>query len=311
VNNLNYSFSEIMPDSALWAVRIATQLTAVDTKNHLGKHGRLMILVSYFYITGNYMSILNKVENTYLTILRLVALTGATLALIFAVVLGFSGASKLINSEPKDTPSVPITAQNYPKLDAFVSQNKPEPHSQEKTENLNKLEDKIKNSDLDAAAMNVSKYYMGVFEGTSLDHNKVRELMVKEANIFPEETQNAYFKSLNEFSAELLKKIAEQKSLVTAAQAAGQDVNTAPGLIDIDSALKWHFDRFSAMVEENKVEIEQRQQEYASAKASGTQELYIAAGSFGAFLLVVFIFIIIKIERNLRGISIVNSSAEL
>jgi len=257
------------------------------------------------------MGILNKVENAYLTILRIVALTGATLALIFAVGLGVSAASKLIDPEPKDTPSALITTQDYPKLDAFIIQNRPETHTQEKAENLKILEDKIKNSDLDASAMNISKYYMGVFEGSNLDHNTVRDLIVKGANIFPEETKNAYFKSLNEFSAELLNKIAEQKALVTAAQTAGQDVNTSSGFIDIDSAIKWHFDRFSAMVEENKAEIEQRQQNYASAKASGTQELYIAAGSFGAFLLVVFIFIIIKIERNLRGISVIHSSTGL
>ncbi|MGZ8160564.1 MAG: hypothetical protein ACXWT1_04690 [Methylobacter sp.] len=257
------------------------------------------------------MSILNKVENAYLTILRLVALTGATLALIFAVCLGVSAASKLIAPEPKDTPSALITTQDSPKLDAFLVSNKPKAQTTGKVENLNESGDKIKNSDLDASAMNITKYYMGVFEGSNLDHNTIRDLIVKGANIFPEETKNAYFKSLNEFTAELLKKIAEQKALVTAAQTAGQDVNTASGFIDIDSAIKWHFDRFSAMVEENKAGIEQKQQEYASAKASGTQELYIAAGSFGAFLLVVFIFIIIKIERNLRGISVINSSTGL
>lgn len=257
------------------------------------------------------MGILNKVENAYLTILRLVALTGATLALIFAVGIGFSAASKLLSPEPKDIPSTLLRPQNELNLETFITQNKPKAHTQEKTDDSNKVEDEIKNSDLDAAATNTSKYYMGVFEGTNVDHNKVRDLMIKGASIFPGETKNTYFKSLNEFSAELLKKIAEQKALVTATQSAGQDVNTAPGFIDIDAAIKWHFDQFSAMVEKNKAEAEQRQQEYTSAKESGTQELYVAAGSFGAFLLVVFIFIIIKIERNLRGISIINSSTEL
>ncbi|MGZ8226582.1 MAG: hypothetical protein ACXWT3_08105 [Methylococcaceae bacterium] len=256
------------------------------------------------------MSILNKVENTYLTILRLVALTGATLALIFAVVLGFSGANKLINSEPKDKPSVLITTQNSPKLDAFVSQNKPEPDSQEKTENLNKSEDKIKNSDLDTAAMNISKYFVGVFEN-SLDHDKIRDLFIQQASIIPDETKSAYFKSLNEFSTELLNKVAEQKALVSTAQSAGKEAKEIPGFIDIDAALKWHLAQFSEIVERNNAEIAQKQQELVLTKESGTQELYIAAGSFGAFLLVVFIFIIIKIERNLRGISIVNSAAEL
>jgi len=284
---------------------------AIDIAARFGDHARLMIFVSVFNLES-YMSILNKVENAYLTILRLVALTGATLALILAIGLGISAASKLLTKAPKDEPSTElITAQNKPSLDAFIAQNKSNVNTPEKTDSPNKPEDEIKNSDLDSAAMNFSNYYMGVFEGSTLDHNKVREAMIKGAITFHDETKNAYFKSLNEFSAELLKKIAEQKTLFTATQAAGQDVNTAPGFIDIDSAIKWHFYQFSAMAEKNKAEAEQKQQEYASTKESGTQELYIAAGSFGAFLLVVFIFIIIKIERNLRGISAINSVNEL
>lgn len=257
------------------------------------------------------MSILNKVENAYLTILRLVALTGATLALIFSVVLGFSAASKLISQEPKDIASAAlITPQNSPRLDVFLAQNKPEAHAPENAENLNGLEGKIKNSDLDAAVMNISKYYIGVFE-VSLDHNNVRDLLIKGASIFPEQAQKDYFKSLNEFSAELLNKVAEQKALFSATQATGQEANTAPGFIDLDSAIKWHLAQFSGIVEKNNVENEQKQQEQVLTKESGTQELYIAAGSFGIFLLVVFIFIIIKIERNLRGISTINSSTGL
>ena len=247
------------------------------------------------------MSILNKVENAYLTILRLVVLTGATLALISAVILGTSAASKLLSSEPKDAAPILVTPQNTPKLDAFLASNKPEAHVQNKVKGSNKSEGKIQNPDLVASARNISQYVKDVFQG-ELAHNKALEIFIEKSKALPEQTQNAYFKSASEFSAELLKKVVEQKALVATTREAGQDVEAAPGFLNVDAALQWHLVQFAEIVDKNNAEIAQKQQEYALAKATGTQELYIAAGSFGAFLFVVFLFIIIKIERNLRGV---------
>lgn len=257
------------------------------------------------------MSILNKVENAYLTILRLVALTGATLALILAIGMGISAASKLLNPEPKDEHSTElITSQNKPNLDAFIKQNKPADNTKEGEEKLSKTENKINNSDLDASVNNLSKYFIVVNQG-SVKIDVFREYLIKGSSALPEQTKNAYFKSLNEFSAQLLTKSAEQSALVEALQVAGKEKKDDPRFIDFDTVIQWHLIQFADIVDKHNAEIEQKKQEYASAKESGTQELYIAAGSFGAFLLVVFIFIIIKIERNLRGISVINSSAGL
>jgi hypothetical protein len=40
-----------------------------------------------------------------------------------------------------------------------------------------------------------------------------------------------------------------------------------------------------------------------AAKVSATTRMYIAAGLFGTFLLVIFLTIAIRIERNLRDIA--------
>ena len=253
------------------------------------------------------MSILSKVENAYLTILRLVVLTGATLALISAIILGTSSASKLLSSEPKDTAPALVTPQDTPKLDAFLASNKPEAHVPKKAKTSKKLEDKTQNPDLVASAKNISQYVKEVFQG-DLDHNKALGIFIEKSNRLPEETQNSYFKSANEFSAELLKKVAEQKALVATTRDAGQDVEAAPSFLNVDAALQWHLVQFAEIVDKNNAEIAQKQQEYVLAKAAGTQELYLAAGSFVTFLLVVFLFIIIKIERNLRGVSAMKES---
>jgi hypothetical protein len=47
-------------------------------------------------------------------------------------------------------------------------------------------------------------------------------------------------------------------------------------------------------------ENSRRQQEYVDKKTDGMQSLYIAAGAFGAFLMIAFLSIIIKIERDVR-----------
>ncbi|MDD3380547.1 MAG: hypothetical protein PHD68_04995 [Rugosibacter sp.] len=252
------------------------------------------------------MSILNKVENAYLTILRLVVLTGATLALISAIILGASAASKLLSTEPKAPPDL-VTAQNTPKLDAFLASNKPEARAPKNAESSKKLEEKTQNPDLVASARNISQYAKDVFQG-DLDHNQALDIFIEKSNTLPEQTRKSYFKSANEFSAELLKKVAEQKVLVATSRDAGQEVNATPGFLNVDAALQWHLIQFAEIVDNNNAEIAQKQQEYVFAKAAGTQELYIAAGSFVTFLLVVFLFIIIKIERNLRGVSAIKES---
>ncbi|PIX89634.1 MAG: hypothetical protein COZ31_01035 [Nitrospirae bacterium CG_4_10_14_3_um_filter_44_29] len=253
------------------------------------------------------MSILNKVENAYLTILRLVVLTGATLALVSAIILGASAASKLLGSEPKDTDPVLVTPGNTPKLDTFLATSNPEAEQPKNAESSTTAKDKTTNPDLDAAANNLSKYVQDVFQG-NLEVRKSREIFLEKANVLPEKTQDAYFKSANGFSVELLKKIATQKTLVATARAAYQEPENVPGFINVDAALQWHLVQFAAIIDKNNAEIEQKQQEYVLAKAEGMQELYMTAGSFVTFLLVVFLFIIIKIERNLRGISVIKES---
>lgn len=250
------------------------------------------------------MSFLNKVENVYLTILRLVVITGATLALIAAIIFGSSAAGKLLRAEPQNTDPVIVTPENSPKLDVFAALKKQAEQSPQEAPKSRKLESEVKNPDIDAVVKNISQYIRDVYQFVP-DSGKLRDIVTQRASVLPEETRNAYFKSLNEFSAELVKKIATQKAIVAAAQTAGQKPADLPGFIDVDEAMDWHFSQFSKIVDKRNADMEQKQKEYVLAKATGAQSLYIAAGSFATFLLIIFLFIIIKIERNLRGISVV------
>lgn len=232
------------------------------------------------------MSILNKAENAYLTILRLVVLAGAVLALISATILWASAVRKLLIFEPKNTAPVLVVPQNTPKLDAFLAS---------------------KNPEINVSIKNFSQYISEVLQSDP-ETNKLRAFLMEKANTLPKQNQNAYFKSLAEFSAELLQKVAEQKALVAAAKSAGQEADNAPGFINLDAAVQWHLIQFAEIVDKNNAEIAQKQQERILAKAASVQELYIVAISFAACVFVVFLFIIIKIERNLRGISVIREA---
>jgi len=243
------------------------------------------------------MNFLNKVESVYLNILRLVVITVATLALVLSVSIGISSAFKLLGAEPNGG------TIKSPKFDKFISLKVPSDNSWREvdtsieTDTAKEVKPNNIYADLDATVKNNSKYLKEVL-GAELNEYQERSEFVTYAKYLPEKYRMAYFKSANEFSAQLLGKIEEQKAIVASSRASG---NASPnGFIDISYAWKWHNDNFSASVRKNEAEVA----EHALSKASGVQDLYIAAGSFVAFLLIVFLFLIIKIERNLRGASV-------
>lgn len=245
------------------------------------------------------MNFLNKVENIYLTILRLVVITVATIALALSLFLGVSSAFKL-GAEPKDDAA--ISSINSLTLDGFISSQSPKDSNASKVEDIKKTESSEVSSDLDTAVKNTSKYVNDVFGGEQSPEVTRLHLVDFANGQLSEKYRGKYFKSANEFSSQLLSKITDQRAIVAAYRA---NKNTQPnGFININDAWKWHDSSFINLVRKNESDMDKTHEKYALAKASAIQDLYIAAGSFASFLLVVFLFIIIKIERNLRGASI-------
>ena len=75
---------------------------------------------------------------------------------------------------------------------------------------------------------------------------------------------------------------------------------TTSALDVINTALNIFTQNFSKQIEEENAKFATKQQEYIEKKAEGMQSLYVAAGAFVSFLMIVFLSIIIRIERNLR-----------
>jgi hypothetical protein len=75
----------------------------------------------------------------------------------------------------------------------------------------------------------------------------------------------------------------------------------SPGEI-VQSALDIFDKEFKTQISKSVADQEKQEQKYLTEKAEGMQSMYMAAGAFGSFLLIVFLSIIIKIERNLRPV---------
>jgi hypothetical protein len=67
-----------------------------------------------------------------------------------------------------------------------------------------------------------------------------------------------------------------------------------------NQALNLFTEKFHHDVLQAKGEQSQKQLEYQQKKAEGIQSLYMALGTFATFLSIVFLSLVIRIERNLR-----------
>ena len=96
------------------------------------------------------------------------------------------------------------------------------------------------------------------------------------------------------FLAESLDKTLSNKSVENLVAANKSAIDVVGEILDAFSQ------NFSSQITKSSEEQAKLDQKYLHEKAEGLQSLYTAAGAFGAFLLIVFLSIIIKIERNLR-----------
>ena len=72
----------------------------------------------------------------------------------------------------------------------------------------------------------------------------------------------------------------------------------------VNSTLENYIALFGKQLAEKESERDKAAAMEIERKANATQQLYMAGGAFGTFLLLVFISIVVKIERNLRNLSV-------
>jgi hypothetical protein len=112
------------------------------------------------------------------------------------------------------------------------------------------------------------------------------------------ETSTAYAKGFSES----VDKVLSDKAIESLAK-------NSSGIDVVNQLLNTFTEAFNAQIEEEQEKINTAKQEHMQAKAESSSNLYIAAGCFGMFLLIVFLSIFIKIERNLRNLEVKNPAS--
>ncbi len=231
---------------------------------------------------------LQKLENAYLAILRFVVIAVAGILLVAVVIQGLN-SFKAIQLEPEAKKITPnVSAQE---LINGLTEKPVVPQSEyhEDAGNTNTIDPNAAFYERAANAISafVSKYSGGA-EG--VDKSQVIQITKGKAeSLNDKKLVSAYAKGF----AESIEKTLTDPSVIKAAQ-------TTSTLVVINKAFDIYTQKFNEQIEKENQELAAKQQEYIEKKAEGMQSLYVAAGAFVAFLMIVFLSIIIRIERNLR-----------
>ncbi len=263
------------------------------------------------------MSIIQKLENSYLGMLRVVVIAASSFLLIAAIALGgWSIKGVLPAVEPK-MEAVSVDPKDVTELVA------PE---EKKVANVqsasNKAGVKAANAAQQAAYEKIytmAAAFIGKFSGNVQAINKngfFEYLDTKLDQYDSDEIRAQYLSGLtsvmdSSFKSLRVTAIAGSPMLVPSPEQGGDTagVETAIPLVNdkpinmVGSIINSYSQLYSKKIAVAKAAQEELAAEIQHDKATALMQLYAAAGLFGFFLLVVFLSIVIKIERNLREIA--------
>ena len=233
--------------------------------------------------------ILQNLENAYLAILRFVVIAVAGVLLVAVAILAFNSFKAIqFAPEPKNI-SPSVSAQDLIKGIVVAKPTSQATPSQENDSDKPTPDPNVHAHERAAIAIiNFVNKYSAYPE--NMEKAKVMEITEKRSNSLNDPTlASAFAKGF----AESIEKTLSDKSVINAAQA------TSP-LNVVNEALNLYTQKFNDQIEIANKEYAVKQQKYSETKAAGIQSLYVAGGAFVAFLAIVFLSIIIRIERNLR-----------
>ncbi len=240
---------------------------------------------------------LQKLENAYLAILRFVVILAAGLMLVTTAILGLN-SFKAFQNEPAELKVAPhVTAEALTKrltANSGAKAEKDPEHSQ--------------HADSAAADPNAKAYeraaklvvdFLGKdAEPSGIDKEEVISLLQDRAAIFSEgDLASAY---ITGFAESLEKTLADPAVIKLAKETSALDV--------IGEVMDAYGDQFQEQVDKAKEGHEEKLSAYHTEKAEGMLNLYMAGAMFAVFLSIVFLSLIIRIERNLRHLETKSST---
>lgn len=282
------------------------------------------------------MSIIQKLENSYVAILRVVVIVVATILLVVAAVMG---AMSLKDMLPASQPKIEMGSVDPKDVLAEVTpgDKRATPDAGQHAAEPDQAKAKPYLADYEKAHAVVARFVSKTSKNT-LEIDKARLFGILDqfvAKYEADEVKANYASGLAAaFSASLVDKrlIARvEKPLVIKAPPV---VAPAPAPVQVDGAepvieqlvaapepvveekpykespfvvVDEVLTAYTKMFDQKLAEASEKQSaaaaEHMEAKVSATMRMYIAAGLFGTFLLVIFLTIAIRIERNLREIA--------
>jgi hypothetical protein len=292
------------------------------------------------------MSIIQKLEDSYHGILRVVVIVTATLLLVGAVVFGVmslkgmlpasQGHAAVEKVDPKD-----VLAKMAPSERASTQADGPK---EEQTADEKKVHGPGYDKIFASSSAFVTKYSKGT---QSINKDSLFKFLDTKSDVYDtDDLKSGYIDGLaaamesSLLDARVVARVylpaapakpvrpvpvpvappapapdQEQNPDAEAAPAveAVEPVAEAPAVVEkaykespvavVEEVITVYTDMFNQKIEKADEASKEKQMAQAEAKANSTMRMTIAGGVFGLFLLVIFLSIVIRIERNLRTIA--------
>jgi len=256
------------------------------------------------------MSFSNKLENTYLNILRYVILIVATVSLVAVAIAGSMAINAAFSSPPKEPEKIKFedrtndlkkgfTIGNFKKDSPTKTEVKPQ--APDKASEEKQKDDSFRALLKDSISKIADNFiiYEREIRKAEMDKGKLENFIAnypfnsglrREKQII-----TFYFDTLASLTGDLANQTKEIAKLPEEKR------------INPDKLLEWHLQQVNRAVEtvdearaQRDIEFLKQQEAYAGKKASTYTYISAAGGAFGIFLVIIMLFIMVKIERNLR-----------
>lgn len=281
------------------------------------------------------MSIIEKLENSYLGLLRGVVIVAASILLLVAVVMGAMSLRGMLPASEQKTESVSVDPKDVLAQVAPDEQNTV-PADEKKATKADQTKAARHPEDYEKIFAAVHSFVTTYSKNTlKIEREPLFQYLDKKSDVYgSEDLKSSYIGGLvGALNASLQDKrviarvekpaTAPVKRINSPAPEAPQDTTPAEGTEEavqappavVETAFKESpfvivdavVDTYTKMFNQKLVDAKEKKDAQAieemNAKASSATKMYFAAGTFGIFLLVVFLSIVIRIERNLRVIA--------
>lgn len=256
------------------------------------------------------MALEDRIENVYLHIWRGIVLFIATGALIVAVVASVAALNGLFAKEPyrpaparleerSEALKQELSIENFRNFEAGRSEQVTE---KEKGPNPDRGFANLMNETLHRTAANLEKYTQSAFPGRPMNREALRASMknlMKEFALTDEARAKLYLSTLERLTEDLARLGVVQGMLP-------EDKR-----ITAERLLRWHAETVQRSAEsvdrENEKQWQAYQQQltdYAHSRARILGYVVVGAGAFLVFVFTVFLFVIIRIERDLKTMAV-------